>query len=88
MITLILVSGWASYRLPPFKRFRVKEEWAYMEEIGAAKPGQSDWSSAVVLVPKPDQSWRLCIDYRKVNQATHTDAFPIPWLEDCIDHIG
>ncbi|KAL2085961.1 hypothetical protein ACEWY4_019281 [Coilia grayii] len=76
------------YRLPPFKLSRVREEVAYMEEIGAVEPGQSDWSSPVVLVPKPDESWRLCIDYRKVNLVTRTDAFPIPRLEDCIDQIG
>ena len=28
------------------------------------------------------------IDYRKVNQVTKTDAFPIPRLDDCIDRIG
>lgn len=76
------------YRLSPLKLSHVKEELAYMEEIGAVEPGQSDWSSPVVLVPKPDKSWRLCIDYRKVNQVTRTDAFPIPRLEDCIDRIG
>lgn len=76
------------YRLSPYKLSLVKEELTYMQEIGAVEPGQSEWSSPVVLVPKPDQSWRLCIDYRKVNQVTQTDAFPIPRLEDCIDRIG
>lgn len=41
-----------------------------------------------MLVPKSDCSIRFCIDYRKVNQVTRTDAFPIPRLEDCIDRIG
>ena len=64
------------------------EGLSYMLEIGATERGQSEWSSPVVLVPKPDQTVRPCIDYRKVNQVTRADAFPIPQLEDCIDRIG
>lgn len=59
-----------------------------MLEIGAIERGQSEWSSPVLLVPKPDHTLRPCIDYRKVNQVTKADAFPIPRLEDCIDRIG
>ena len=37
---------------------------------------------------KPDKSYRLCTDYRKVNNLTKTDSVPIPRIEDCIDKIG
>ena len=37
---------------------------------------------------KPDKSYWLCTDYRKVNNVTKTDSFPIPRIEDCIDKIG
>ena len=37
---------------------------------------------------KPDKSYRLCTDYRKVNNVTKTDSFPIPHIEDCIDKVG
>lgn len=59
-----------------------------MLKIGAIERGQSEWSSPVVLVPKPDQTSRPCVDYRRVNQVTRADAFPIPQLEDRIDRIG
>ena len=38
-------------------------------------------------VPKPDGSFRMCIDYRKVNCVTKTDSFPIPRMGDCIDKV-
>ena len=76
------------YRLAPSKLQILKEEVSYMLKIGAIERGQSAWSSPVVLVPKPDDTSRPCIDYRKVNQVTKADAFPIPRLEDCIDRIG
>lgn len=59
-----------------------------MLHIRAIEHGQSEWSSPVVLVLKPHETLRPCIDYRKVNHVTKADAFPIPRLEDCIDRIG
>ncbi|KAJ8346701.1 hypothetical protein SKAU_G00281020 [Synaphobranchus kaupii] len=37
------------YRLPPFKKEKVREEVEYMLEIGAIEPGSGEWSSPVVL---------------------------------------
>lgn len=76
------------YRLPPARKEKVREEVEYMLGIGAIEPGSSEWSSPVVLIPKNDGTQRFCIDYRKVNAVTKTDAYPIPRLEDCIDRIG
>ena len=41
-----------------------------------------------MLVPKPDETFRMCTDYRKVNSVTKTDSFPVPRMDDCIDNIG
>ena len=52
------------------------------------EPSQSEWSSPCILVPKPDGTFRMCTNYRKVNSVTKTDTFPIPRIDDCIDNIG
>ena len=52
------------------------------------EPSQSEWSSPCILVPKPDGTFCMCTDYRKVNSVTKTDTFPIPRIDDCIDNIG
>lgn len=37
---------------------------------------------------KPDGTYRIYTDYRKVNNVKKSDSFPIPSMEDCIDRIG
>ena len=49
---------------------------------------QSNWSSPCILVPKHDGGFRFCTDFRKVNDKTKSDSFPIPRIADCIDKIG
>jgi len=48
----------------------------------------SPWASPVVMVPKADSSLRLCTDFRKINSCTVPDHFPLPRIEDLIDHVG
>ena len=73
------------YRTNPEKLRKIREEVQYMLEHDLIEPSQSSWSSPVVLIPKPDGSSRLCIDFRKVNGLTKADSFPIPRIEDCIE---
>ena len=76
------------YRLSPPKCHLVQQEVDYMLSIGVIEQAVSAWSSPVVLVGKEGGAHRLCIDYRKVNAITRSDAYPIPRIEDCIDRIG
>ena len=44
--------------------------------------------SPCVLVPKGNGAYRFCTDFRKVDAVGKADSYPIPMVEDCIDHIG
>ena len=76
------------YRMNPVKQQYLKKESEYLLENDFIEPSNSDWSSPCILVPKPEGSYRMCNDYRKVNSVTKTDSFPLPQIDDCIDKIG
>ncbi|RDY04016.1 Retrovirus-related Pol polyprotein, partial [Mucuna pruriens] len=33
-------------------------------------------------------SWRFCIDYRKLNQVTHKDIFPLPFIDHVLEKLA
>lgn len=42
----------------------------------------------VLLVPKKDDTWRMCVEYRAVNNITTRCKHPIPGLNDIIDDLS
>lgn len=51
------------------------------------RPSQSPWASPVVLQKKKDGSWRFCVDYRKLNEVTRKDKYPLPRVQEIFDAL-
>jgi len=60
----------------------------YLLKNNLAEPSESPWASPCLLTPKPDKSFRMCTDYRKVNALTRLDSYPLPRIDDLIDAVG
>ena len=75
-------------RLPYSKRTAANQAITDMENQGIIEPSTSPWASPIVLVEKKDGSLRFCVDYRKLNNITVKDSYPLPRIDDTLDALG
>ena len=75
-------------RIPPQMYDEVKTHLQEMLDLGAIRPSNSPWASAIVLVRKKDGRLRFCIDLRKLNNRMVKDAYSLPRIESILDSLG
>lgn len=75
-------------RLAPKERKVLDEQIEQWLKDKVIRPSVSEFSSAVVIVPKKDNAYRVCIDYRQLNKRIIRDCFPMPLIEDLIDELS
>ena len=75
-------------RLSPQQRSEVQKLLNQILENGVVEPSASPWASPIVLVKKKDGSTRFCVDYRKVNEVTRKDAYPLPRIDTTLDTLA
>lgn len=66
----------------------IDDQVEQMLQAGVIEPSSSPWSSNVVLAKKSDGSLRFCVDYRRLNDLTYKDSFPLPRIDTCLDALG
>jgi len=76
------------YRTGFHHRRLLAEQVMKQLKMGVIEPSQFEWSFPVVMVPKPDGSPRSCVHYRRLNDVTVKDTYPLPRMDDCIDLLG
>ena len=76
------------YRLPHAYREKVRMEIEEMERHSIIEPSNSEWAAPIVLVKKKDGSLHFCVDYRRLNAVTRSNAYPMPCIDDLIDRLG
>jgi cleavage and polyadenylation specificity factor subunit 1 len=69
-------------RLAPDRLAIAKAEFDAMLRDGTARRPEGSWSSALHLMPKEDNGWRPCGDYRALNARTIPYRYPVRYIHD------
>ena len=56
--------------------------------MGAVVDSVSPWASPVVVIDKKTGDLRFCVDYRKLNNVTVKNAYPVPNIDDLLDELS
>ena len=75
-------------RIPVSRREEAFKAIEDMEKQGIVEPSTSPWSCPVVLVRKKDGSTRFCVDYRRLNDVTRKDSFPLPRIDVTLNALN
>lgn len=74
------------------QRQEINNQIEKLLEQGIISPTNSAWNAPILLVPKKStndkKKFRLVIDYRKLNEVSIGDCFPMPNVTDILDNLG
>jgi putative transposase len=76
------------FRESPLQREVLEKEIKSMLKVGVIRPSKSPWSSRLLVVKKPDGSWRPCVDYRRLNTMTKPNTYPLPVIDDLLAKVS
>ena len=75
------------YRMPTMENAEIKRQIKEMLDKGIIRPSTSPCGSPIVLIPKKDGTWRMCVDFRALNKITVKNHYLIPRIDDLLDQM-
>ncbi|UYV71446.1 hypothetical protein LAZ67_8003250 [Cordylochernes scorpioides] len=76
------------YRTPYAYQKEIQDQASQILKHDIITPSSSPYSSPVTLVRKRDNTMRLCIDFRHVNELVPSDLHPLPLIETVLDNLS
>ncbi|GJV84858.1 putative reverse transcriptase domain-containing protein [Tanacetum coccineum] len=77
----------APYRLAPSEMKELSDQLKELSNKGFIRPSSSPRGAPVLFVKKKDGSFRMCIDYRELNNLTMKNRYPLPMIDDLFDQL-
>lgn len=74
-------------RVPMAMKEAVDAEVQRLIDTDLVVRSKSPWAFPLVPIRKKDNSIRICVDYRKLNEVTLPDSYPLPRIQDCLDAL-
>ncbi|KAL2237867.1 UNVERIFIED_CONTAM: Retrovirus-related Pol polyprotein from transposon 17.6 [Sesamum indicum] len=75
------------YRYSYAQKSKIKAIVKGMLKDGIIRPSQSSFGSPILLVKKKEDTSRMCVDYRYLNNLTIKHTFPIPVIDELLDEL-
>ncbi|GJU35377.1 putative reverse transcriptase domain-containing protein [Tanacetum coccineum] len=77
----------ALYRLTPSEMQELSAQLQELADKGFIRPSSSPWGAPVLFVKKKDGSFRMCIDYHKLNKLIVKNRYPLSRIDDLFDQL-
>lgn len=75
-------------RHPETHKLEAAKQVRSMLNQNIIEPSKSSWANEYVMVKKKNGEFRMCIDYRKLNNLTIKEAYPLPNIDECLDNLA
>jgi hypothetical protein len=75
-------------RSSPGKRKITEDQLKDLLDSNIVQPSKSPFASSVTLIRRPNDTYRFCCDFRKLNDVTIKDTFPLPLINESIASLG